>query len=162
MDRYAVVSADCHVFGPGNGSNSTEQLSLLTPYFESRYRDDYEGYAQKLEEAFAERTRMAGLFSDESLNSFSEQEAVLSGGTTGLWDSDRRIKELEADGVVAEVIFPNGLPFNALGTGSTYSYELQAAGMRAYNRWLADFCRLAPERRAGLAVVDPRDIEGAV
>src|SRR3954453_3096780 len=146
MDRYAVVSADCHAFGPGNGSNSTEQLSLLTPYFESRYRDDYESYAQKLDEAFAERTRMAGLFSDESLNSFSEQEAVLSGGTTGLWDSDRRIKELEADGVVAEVIFPNGLPFNA-AMDDSYPAELQLAGTRAYNRWLVDFCGMAPDRR---------------
>ena len=26
------------------------------------------------------------------------------------WDSERRLKELEADGVVAEVIFPNTIP----------------------------------------------------
>src|SRR5438093_3841783 len=153
MDRYVVVSADCQAFGPGNGSNSTAQLGLLTPYFDPQYRDDYEAYGRVLEEAFAERARMAGLFSEESLNSFSEQEAVLSGGTTGLWDSDRRVKELEADGVAAEVIFPNGLPFNA-AMDDSYPHQLQLAGTRAYNRWLVDFCGLAPGRRAGLGVID--------
>jgi predicted TIM-barrel fold metal-dependent hydrolase len=31
--------------------------------------------------------------------------------------------------------------------------ELQWAGARAHNRWLAEFCQMAPERRAGVAIV---------
>ena len=30
--------------------------------------------------------------------------------------------------------------------------ELTGAGARAHNRWLAEFCQLAPERRAGVAI----------
>lgn len=105
---------------------------------------------------------MASLFAGEALESFSEQSAVMSGGTTGLFDSDRRLAELEADGVVAEVLFPNGVPFAATGFGDNAPVELRAAGGRAYNRWLVDFCGLAPERRAGLAQVDLHDVDRAV
>jgi predicted TIM-barrel fold metal-dependent hydrolase len=41
-------------------------------------------------------------------------------------------------------------------------YELRFAGVRAHNRWLADFCREAPERRAGFAQIFLDDIEEAV
>ena len=34
--------------------------------------------------------------------------------------------------------------------------ELQWAGARAHNRWLAELCQMAPERRAGVAIVPDR------
>jgi predicted TIM-barrel fold metal-dependent hydrolase len=59
------------------------------------------------------------------------------------------------------VIFPDGIteqnmpPFGAglsLPTEEVVP-ELQWAGARAHNRWLAEFCQMAPERRAGVALV---------
>jgi predicted TIM-barrel fold metal-dependent hydrolase len=41
-------------------------------------------------------------------------------------------------------------------------YEMRRAGLRAYNRWLADFCASAPGRRAGIALVLLNDPEDAV
>jgi len=41
--------------------------------------------------------------------------------------------------------------------------ELQWAGARAHNRWLAELCQMAPERRAGVAIVPALwDVEEAV
>ena len=92
---------------------------------------------------------------------------MLEGGRAGLWDSDRRVRELEADGVVAEVLFPDGtenneVPFGPFGGLRDHPAELRLAGAKAYNRWLADVCALEPARRAGVALVPLHDIDAAV
>ena len=84
------------------------------------------------------------------------------------WDSAARLRELEDDGVVAEVLFPNTIPpffpsGNLLARPPTpETYELRWAGLRAHNRWLADFCADAPGRRAGMAQVFLNDVDDAV
>lgn len=83
------------------------------------------------------------------------------------FDSELRLRDLETQGVVAEVLFPNSLPFGfaAEGTdaGNSERAQKQVLGaLRGYNRWLVDFVALAPERRAGLAVVSFADIDDAV
>ena len=59
---------------------------------------------------------------------------------------------MEADGVVAEVIFPNTIPpffpkvslvHQPPGAGDG-DLERRWAGLRAHNRWLADFCAATP------------------
>ncbi len=81
------------------------------------------------------------------------------------WDSDLRTENLERIGVVAEVLFPNGQPFqlNPLDDHPrAASPELGEAGRQAYNRWLADFCARAPERRRGQMQTSFLDIDRAV
>jgi predicted TIM-barrel fold metal-dependent hydrolase len=84
------------------------------------------------------------------------------------WDSAERFRDLEADGVCAEVIFPNTLlPFHEQVTlvappPTHDQLELQLAGTRAYNRWLADFCQEAPERRAGIGLIHLNDVDEAI
>jgi predicted TIM-barrel fold metal-dependent hydrolase len=162
--RHVVISADGHVFGPGNGLLATGHLDLLTDYFEARYRSEYRDYAQKLKGEIGERMArvVRGLFDESAAGFFAQHEASSGEGTSGLFDSARRLDELETEGIVAEVLFPNGVPF-ASGFGrDPYPIELRAAGARAYNRWLADFCRQAPGRRAGMAVASLHDIPRAV
>ncbi|MEE8557093.1 MAG: amidohydrolase family protein, partial [Myxococcota bacterium] len=90
---------------------------------------------------------------------------------TGAWDHDQRIKVLDADGVAGEVLFPDGIteynmpPFGAGLSLPTEDIvpELQWAGARAHNRWLVEFCQMAPERRAGIAIAPILwDVEEAV
>jgi predicted TIM-barrel fold metal-dependent hydrolase len=161
--RYVVISGDGHVFGPGNGLLDTSHLPLLTDYFEARYRPAYREYMQFLEHDVEQRmTRIVGeLFDRDAQGSFGEQSAVSAAATHGLFDSQCRLQDLERDGIVAEVLFPNAVPFGHGFGGPRYPPELRAAGARAYNRWLADFCRAAPGRRAGMALVSLHDIDQA-
>jgi predicted TIM-barrel fold metal-dependent hydrolase len=83
------------------------------------------------------------------------------------YDSDYRIQDLESQGVAAEVLFPNSLPFGfaAEGTDGGSSDRGRAqirAALWGYNRWIADFVAQAPERRVGLGVVSFDDVDEAV
>jgi uncharacterized protein len=72
-------------------------------------------------------------------------------------DPHMRLKEMERDGVDAEVIF------GILG-GASKMQDLEAANhmLYIYNNWLKDFCSHYPDRHIGLACIPYGDIEAAV
>ena len=79
-----------------------------------------------------------------------------------------RWEEMEADGSVAEVVFPNTVP-PFFPTGAVIAgpptpdeFEHRLAGIRAHNRWLADFVSEAPERRAGVGQIFLNDVDEAI
>ncbi|ADP80835.1 amidohydrolase family protein [Pseudofrankia inefficax] len=100
------------------------------------------------------------------------------GRLEGCSDPVRRLAELEREGIVAEVLFPDfGMPFEAFGPPSqtmrqgasrqaprwpARTREEIDAGNRAHNRWLVDFCSAAPDRFLGMAVVSFDDVEAAL
>src|SRR5437867_2469352 len=68
-----------------------------------------------------------------------------------------RIKDMERDGVQAEVIF------GILGAATRLNdHEAAIEMFRIYNDWLADFCRHYPDRQIGLACLPYGDIDAAV
>ncbi|HTE86151.1 MAG TPA: amidohydrolase family protein [Dehalococcoidia bacterium] len=76
----------------------------------------------------------------------------------GAWDPYARLKDLAIDGTSAEVLFPTqGVPAWAL-----QDLELQEAHIRVYNDFMIDFCRVAPHRFWGLAMISLWNIERAV
>ncbi|MFI0514217.1 amidohydrolase family protein [Streptomyces sp. WSLK1-5] len=141
MGRYTVISADCH------GGGSIEQYR---DYVDPDLLDEFDGWAA------------------DFVNPYRD----LSGPKASQnWDSSRRLSELEADGIVGEVIFPNTVPpfFATSALASSQSAIADAedlrrrwAGLRAHNRWLADFCQDAPGRRAGVFQIMLHDIDAAV
>jgi len=156
--RYLVISSDCHA-----GLPNAEYRDWL----DSEHRETFDTY-------LAERQRMAelagrGLLNEEFAEEWHrENEEGLRGG----WDAARRDKELDADGVAGEVIFPDAdavtagasAPFGA-GLGQTGELDpvLLMAGARAHNRWLAELCAASPDRRAGVAIVPVlHDVDAAV
>ncbi len=92
----------------------------------------------------------------------------VGGKKTKNWDSAERRRDLEGDGVVGEVIFPNTVPpfydtaFHIAPPPSPEQYRRARAGTRAHNRWLADFCGEEPERRAGIGLIHLNDIDDAI
>jgi predicted TIM-barrel fold metal-dependent hydrolase len=84
------------------------------------------------------------------------------------WDSAERRADLESDGVVAEVIFPNTVPpfyeqaYHVSPLPRPDQYSRWRAGTRAHNRWLADFCAEEPERRAGIGLIQLNDLDEAI
>jgi predicted TIM-barrel fold metal-dependent hydrolase len=139
-ERYLVISADCH----GGGA-----IQDYRPYLPSSLHNDFDAWAA----AF--------------VNPYQDLEGELGPRN---WDSDRRLRDMEADGVVAEVIYPNTVPpFFPLGTLTNQPPAANAGdlanrweGLKAHNRWLADFCAAVPGRRAGIAQVMLHDIPGSV
>ncbi len=79
----------------------------------------------------------------------------------GAWDGALRNRVIDDDGVAAEVLFPDGITeMNAPPFGAGLALkpwginpELQWAGARAHNRWMAEFIKDDPLRRIGVAIV---------
>jgi predicted TIM-barrel fold metal-dependent hydrolase len=163
-DRYLMISADCH---------AAPRLDDARGYVDPEWRDAFDTWRKQLADRGAGRLGEP-LFDDDAREEFREDARVDDGAMRGIWDSDQRLRELRADGVVAEVIFPGGattpdgeagnLPFD-VGI-ATYQYEQDAelwqAGVQAYNRWLADFCAEAPGQRAGVGLITVDDVGVAV
>jgi predicted TIM-barrel fold metal-dependent hydrolase len=84
------------------------------------------------------------------------------------WDDAERLRDMEGDGVVGEIIFPNTVPpfFKTsvliCGNPSVENYPRRLIGIRAHNRWLADWCAEHPERRAGIGLVYLNDVDEAI
>ncbi len=72
-------------------------------------------------------------------------------------DPHLRVKDMERDGVDAEVIF------GILGCASKMQ-DVEAANhmLQIYNDWLVDFCSHYPDRHIGLACIPYGDIDAAV
>jgi predicted TIM-barrel fold metal-dependent hydrolase len=87
-------------------------------------------------------------------------------------DPARRVRELDEDGVAAEILFPDDQNFNTppwlagiapQAFDHVYPDHLRLAGARAYNRWLSEFCSAAPSRLLGqIALGSIDDVEAAV
>jgi predicted TIM-barrel fold metal-dependent hydrolase len=135
---YTLISADCHA----GASHETYRT-----YLDPQYLDDFDAWREKYKNPFRD----------------------LQGGDRDRnWNSERRNAELEADGIVGEVIFPNTVPpfFPNMALlarpPSPEDYELRLAGIRAHNRWLADWCAEFPARRAGIGQIFLNDVDEAI
>jgi predicted TIM-barrel fold metal-dependent hydrolase len=73
-------------------------------------------------------------------------------------DPHARIREMELDGLSAEVLYPT----LALGLFAQNDAGLQQACFRLYNDWLVDYCSVAPNRLIGIAAISVYDIDHAV
>ncbi len=92
--------------------------------------------------------------------------------TPGHFDMEARMRDLDSDGVAAEVVFhdsQNGepIPFQtdtllARGLTPDPDFDLLRAGQRIYNRWLADVCSIEPERHIGLMHLPMWDLDAAI
>jgi predicted TIM-barrel fold metal-dependent hydrolase len=84
-------------------------------------------------------------------------------------DHEGRARDMDHDGIAAEVIFhssQNGQPLPFTSDFALHiianDLKLGSVGLRIYNRWLADFCSLAPDRRGGLIQIPVWDPEGCI
>ena len=79
-------------------------------------------------------------------------------GKPGGFDPHKRIPDMDADGIDAAFLYPS----LGLFAGAIHDPELAAAVCRAYNRWLADYCRPYPDRLFGVAMLPLQSVELAV
>lgn len=82
--------------------------------------------------------------------------------TPGIGPPTQRVAEQDADGLLAEVLFPNMVVGPALWRNMKDDAAYVAA-VRAYNDWLAEeYCPTAPDRLIGMAVIPWTNLDDAL
>jgi len=79
-------------------------------------------------------------------------------GKPGGFDPHKRIPDMDADGIDAAFLYPS----LGLFSGAIHDPQLAAAVCRAYNRWLADYCKPYPDRLFGVAMLPMQDVNLAI
>lgn len=156
-EHHVVISADCHA-----GSD----IRGYRPYLEKKYHEQFDQWVAQIEAAHQMMSERMG---DESVLNVGVGGDPIADANRN-WDLERRWNEQLSDGVVAEVIFPNTQPPFAPLPSTMFeapplaidNAELRFAGLRAHNRWLADFVAEAPLQRSGVVQVFLGDVEGSV
>src|SRR5215475_14087510 len=90
----------------------------------------------------------------ETISGRGRFEDVHRGG----YDPEQHLADMRLDGVAGEVLYPSqGLFYFRVRDGA-----LMSAIFRAYNDWLAEFCRTDPARLKGIAMINLDDVGDGV
>jgi predicted TIM-barrel fold metal-dependent hydrolase len=157
---YNVVDADGHILEP---------LDLWAKYIDPKFRDRAprivmgENGKERLvieEHAVGDGQRGIG-----RIGAVGARQGVVEGdtmaykdGKPGGFDPHKRIPDMDADGIDAAFLYPS----LGLFAGGIHDPELAAATCRAYNRWLADYCKPYPDRLFGVAMLPMQDVDRAI
>src|SRR5437867_3657719 len=153
---YNIIDADGHVLEP---------VDLWDTYIDPAYRNR----APRLfvDSDGKERLRVEGkvLGSPKGLGllgAIGARQGAVSDvtmkyveGKKGGFDPHARIVDLDVDGIDAAFLYPS----LGLFSGAIEDPGLAAAVCRAYNRWLADYCRPYPDRLFGVAMLPMPSVE---
>jgi predicted TIM-barrel fold metal-dependent hydrolase len=165
LDSVVVTSSNSHaehrqVLISTDGHAGADLLDYK-PYLEARYHRQFDEWAGSFHDAWVEETDQG--------RPPNHRLGVASATAPLNWDSRMRLDYLDGQGIAAEVLFPNTAPpfypsgaLTSPAPRTPEEHELRSAGLRAHNRWLADFCSEAPERWAGFAQIFLDDIDAAI
>src|SRR5215469_11446186 len=79
-------------------------------------------------------------------------------GRKGGFDPHARIADMDLDGIDAAFLYPS----LGLFAGAVEDSGLAAAMCRAYNRWLADYCKPHSDRLFGVAMLPMQSVDLAI
>ncbi len=163
-DRYLLVSLDSHV---------SPRVVVFRSYCEAGHLEEFDAFAASIgtntgslpgvlrpKQSYGEPTERSRSYLAEVAARYGDED--LNAGV------ERRLRDMDADGIVAEVIHHGGfngqpVPFaSAAVPANVREAELRLAGIRMYNRYLADWVAAAPERLIGLAHVPIWDVDAVV
>lgn len=146
--RTPVIDADGHVIEPPD---------LWPHYVEKRFRaraprpvlDENGVFAYAAGDVLLMRTA-----SRLGAGPEGARREIRSGG----WDASARLADMDLEGIGRAFLYPT----LAFFLPELRDAELHAALCRAYNDWLADYCRAAPDRLHGIALLPLDDVEASV
>jgi uncharacterized protein len=157
---YNVIDADGHILEP---------LDLWDHYIDPAFRDRAprivkgENGTERLvieEHAVGDGQRGIGRIGAVGARRGVVEADTLAykDGKPGGFDPHKRIPDMDADGIDAAFLYPS----LGLFSGAIHDPKLAAATCRAYNRWLADYCKPYPDRLFGVAMLPLQDVDLAV
>ncbi|PYN18575.1 MAG: hypothetical protein DMD76_29255, partial [Candidatus Rokuibacteriota bacterium] len=159
----SVVDADGHVLEPAD-----TWLKYLDPQYRDRAiridRDEH-GYevllidGQPLKTLRGQLGALGGIDMDAARLLTRGQISYAEGSPPGAYDPAARLRVMDAEGIDAVLLYPT---IGICWEGHVTDGALATAYTRAYNRWLAEFCRADPARLYPVAHISLLDPEGAV
>src|SRR6266436_459595 len=156
---YNVIDADGHVLEP---------VDIWEKYMDPAYRDRAPRII--VDKDGKERLNIEGkiLGSPKGLGNIgaigarqgdvAELTMKYVEGRKGGFDPHARIPDMDLDGIDAAFLYPT----LGLFAGAVQDPELAGAMCRAYNRWLADYCKPYPERLFAVAMLPMQSVELAI
>src|SRR5437667_4343830 len=156
---YNVVDADGHILEP---------LDLWDHYIDPAFRERRPRFL--IDENGKERLGVEGKLLGNprgigSLGSVGVRQGAVqldslkyAEGKKGGFDPHARIPDMDLDGIDAAFLYPS----LGLFAGAVTDPAFAAAMCRAYNRWLADYCKPYPDRLFGIAMLPMQSIEAAI
>ncbi len=159
-NAYNVIDADGHILEP---------LDLWDKYIEPKFRDRaprlVKGENGKERLVMDETVVGDGNRGIGRIGAVGARQGVVAAdtmeykdGKPGGFDPHARIPDMDADGIDAAFLYPS----LGLFSGAIHDPELAAAVCRAYNRWLADYCKPYPDRLFGVAMLPLQSVELAI
>ena len=153
---YNVVDADGHILEP---------LDLWDRYIDPKFRDRAPRIVKSDDgkERLVIEENMVGdnRVSIGRIGGVGARQGVVAAdtleyknGKPGGFDPHQRIPDMDADGIDAVFLYPS----LGLFSGAIHDPQLAAAVCRAYNRWLADYCKPYPDRLFGVAMLPLQDV----
>ncbi|MGH7933883.1 MAG: amidohydrolase family protein [Candidatus Binataceae bacterium] len=151
-----IIDADAHIVEP---------RKLWQEYTEPAFRERVPQIAKDADGI--DRLKFEGRVAEKSI--YAPAAMCIPGGLSrpeltrelswddlrpGSYDPHARVKDMDAEGIDAAFLYPS------LGSGfaSIRDVELAAAACRAYNNWMADFCRPYPDRLFSIAPIPLQDV----
>ena len=145
-NKYFMVSADGHVQEPS---------SLWAERTDAKYRDRLPGIVLGSKGEKLQKTE--GFRQPLKVNDITFEGQDLLRNKSG-YTPEERIADLEADGVDAEIMFPN----KGLTMWATSDAVFSGAMCRAWNDWAWETFAAYNDRLAPMASIAPADIDGAI
>lgn len=181
-EKVLIISADCHAgalpsiyneYMPAKYHEAAnawwvtytrEMMSRVGTFFDQEAVETYSEKAGQGGERMKAMSDPTLTPSDEDLLAMLSDPSNPFAPRRGEWDASVRMREIDEDMCAGEVIFPQMAPFGAglMQYRREISPELNLEGCKAYNRWLADFCKTNPTRMAGVALINVDDIDVSV
>src|ERR1700723_995741 len=90
----------------------------------------------------------------ETISAQGRFEDVHRGG----YEPEQHLKDMALEGVAGEVLYPS----QGLFYFKVADTKLMSAIFRAYNDWLAEFCRTDPARLKGIAMINLDDVQDGI
>jgi predicted TIM-barrel fold metal-dependent hydrolase len=153
-----ILSSDSHVFEPPD---------LWTTRIDAAFRDRAPRMQRinDVDQLIVEEHQVIagiGLISNagarfeapETISSQGRFEDVHQGG----YDPAQHLQDMQIDGVAGEVLYPS----QGLFYFKVADTQLMSAIFRAYNDWLAEFCRTDPERLKGIAMINLDNVQDGI
>lgn len=166
-EPYMIVSSDSHAGPPPEVH--------LRPYCPDKYLREFDEYCASAR-AHADKMRKlvdegrAGQKQNPTLRELGLEGTVECIECEGHWDPHVRLRHMDESGVAAEVVFAGGqnfeeLPFMGKGWNAgmaAVATELRSASQVMWNRWLADYISVSPDRLVGVLQNPVWDVDLAV